>query len=259
MFKTAFDPETNGFAFTNSWGFNEADRQVLRDTFAKYLTWGGILGTATFGLAGALFVPFAILAIRKKTEDVLSQDRYGLCGGMSFAALDYFRSAMPAPRGEHSSDHPGPENPLRSYIWRRQLESLASDLPRFFAWLISLNYVPSFWPFGGGAERLLARTEREWAKLKTSLDSGNPVPLGLVRDTAYVFDNHQVLATGYEASGSQATIYLYDPNYPDRESTISLEFDERLRSVVENRVASPALRGFFCEAYSFTRPAEAVG
>ena len=31
MFKTAFEPETNGFAFANSWGFNEADRQVLRD------------------------------------------------------------------------------------------------------------------------------------------------------------------------------------------------------------------------------------
>ena len=63
--------------------------------------------------------------------------------------------------------------------------------------------------------------EQEWARVQRELDSGHPSPLGLVKITsANVHDlgrNHQVLAYGYDLDGDDLTLWLYDPNYPDRD------------------------------------------
>jgi hypothetical protein len=127
------------------------------------------------------------------------------------------------------------------------------------AWLIALNYIPPAWPFRGGPAWLLARSKQEWRKLKASVDAGDPVPIGLVRDTKNVYDNHQVLAVGYdEADEAHGTIYLYDPNYPGSVSTISIEFGEQLLNGREDRDPAVRLRGFFCEAYTFSDPAGEV-
>ena len=260
MPKTTFRPDTHGFAFANAWQFDEVERQLLRDTFARYHTWAIVAGAATFGVLGAVLVPVGVSALRKKLETELAQG-YGLCGGMVFAALDHYKAGLPLPRGQGPSDRPASGAPLRGYLWRRQLQSLAKDLPRFLAWLVFLNYAPSRWPFRGGPRWLLSRSSEEWRRLKPLLDAGEPMPIGLVRATEYVFDNHQVLAVGYQQVGpTQTEIRLYDPNYPDQESAIHLEFTapgpgSELLNLEESRHPARPLRGFFRERYTHSDPA----
>ena len=139
------------------------------------------------------------------------------------------------------------------------MASIFRDGARFMAWLICLNYVPPAWPFWGGPAGLLARSKKEWQRLKTSVDAGQPVPIGLVRDARNVYDNHQVLAIGYdEGDGAQRTIYLYDPNCPDRESTVRIHFGEQLLDGRESCGVTAPLRGFFCETYAPADPGDAV-
>lgn len=250
MPKTMFDPAEHGFAFINAWDFDESERQELRDLFDQYLKWGAIAGTALLGLPGAILAPAGILALRNKLEEGLAPG-YGLCGGMAFVALDYFLAGRPLPRGSHTHDQPPAGHPLRRYLWQRQIKSLVSDLDRFLAWLILLEYLPAGWPFRGGPARLEAMTRTEWAKLKRDIDRNRPVPIGLVRDTQYVFDNHQVLAIGYtaQADDSGGAIDLYDPNCPDRTSRISFEWGSGSEWIAESCVGIAPLRGFFCEIY----------
>ena len=256
--KTGFDVHVDGFAFVNSWEFEPVERERLRELFAGALRWSTILGAATFGLAGALLVPIGIRALRKRIEEELSKG-YGLCGGMCFAALDAYLSGVHLPRGEHRNDHPAGGSPLRAYLWKRQIKSLVHDLSRFQAWLILLNHIPAAWPFSGGKERLVAMTRVEWAKARARLDARSPVPLGLVRDTNYVFENHQVLAIGYELDDADnGTITLYDPNCPDVESTLRFDLGDSATLEEGCRAAVP-LRGFFCETYSHVDPREALG
>jgi hypothetical protein len=262
MPKTAFDPAIHGFAFGNDWAFTEVEKQRLRETFARYLAWGGVLSALTLGPVGAVLTLLGIDAIRKAIEAELSKNTFGLCGGMSFAALDYFYSPRPVPREPQPPLGP----PLRTYLWDRQVHSFESDLAKLCAWVVLLKHAPSSWPFRDAIGRLLAWTEREWETIKAQLDSGDPVPLMLVRDTPDPFENHQVLAIDYVdgETPNQVKIYLYDPNYPydpqetDGESAIVLEFDERLRSVVETRVERPVLRGFFRENYTQHDPPAVV-
>jgi hypothetical protein len=146
---------------------------------------------------------------------------------------------------------------LREHIWLRQVDSFTGDLARLYAWVILLNYAPSFWPFRGKADGLLARTELEWAKLRPQVNAGNPVPLMLVRDTAHAFENHQVLATGYEQfDQNHNLIYLYDPNCPGIESTIDFEFGAEQLRAQESCSAGHPLLGFFCETYTPHDPPE---
>jgi hypothetical protein len=258
MVKTTFDPGLHDFAFVNSWSFEPLERQQLHDTVTSYLTLGAILGGVAFGFAGAVLAPLGIVALRKKLEAEFGRG-YGLCGGMCFASLDAYLASIPLPRGQHRHDHPAAGTALRGYIWKRQIESLVSDLPRFLAWLVLLNFVPSSRSFNGGPGRLAAMTMREWDLIKVRLDSGRPVPLALVRDTKNVFENHQVLAIGHEQENErQGTIFVYDPNCPSVESTIQFTFDGERSVFQESCRAAAALRGFFCETYSPADPREAV-
>ena len=272
---TTFDPQVHGFAFENRWNFDAEERQQLRTLFARYSLWGGLLGAAAFGLLGALLIPFAIpgavvtalvgatlvplaiLALRNQLERHLDPG-YGLCGGMCFTALDFFTAGRPLPRGDGPRDRPAPRTRMRGYIWKRQIHSLVSDGARFVIWLICLNGVPAIWPFRGGPAWLAARSRKEWERLKAGVDAGRPVVIGLVRATTNLYDNHQVMAIGYdEADDSQGTICLYDPNCPDKESSIQFRFCEHRLDGEEDCGTGEPLRGFFCEAYRPADPGEA--
>lgn len=272
MLQTAFDPQMHGFAFANTFTFDGAERRHLHQTFARCLPWGGLLGAVLLGLIGAFLPPFGIvgaavfglvgvilaalgiLALRKLLERHLAP-HYGLCGGMCFTALDFYRASRPIPRDQEANGRPAPGAPLHRYIWKRQIDSIVSDGARFLAWLIILNHVHPAWPFKGGPAWLLARSRKEWQKLKASIDTGDPIPIGLVRATKHVYDNHQVLAIGYDEVGeARGMIYLYDPNCPNRKSTIHIQFGEQLLDGQESCGEAAPLRGFFCEVYSERLP-----
>ena len=255
MPRTAFDAQVHGFAFANTWKFEEVERQHIHNHFIAYFVRRRILGPV-----GGLLAPPVVRALRGQLECHLTP-QYGLCGGMCFTALDFYLhgAGLPLPRGQRANDQPAPGLRLRRYIWKRQLDSLVSDAARFLVWLVVLNYVPSAWPFRGGTRGLLVRSRREWKKLKASVDAGKPVSIGLVRTTKNVYENHQVLAIGYdEIDEAHGTIILYDPNCPDRESMIRIEFGEQQLDGQESCYPETSLRGFFCEAYSPSDPTEAT-
>jgi hypothetical protein len=54
--------------------------------------------------------------------------------------------------------------------------------------------------------------------IRREIDRGRPAPLGQIKvsatSTLKIWDNHQVLAWGYETSGTSITLLIYDPNFP---------------------------------------------
>jgi hypothetical protein len=146
----------------------------------------------------------------------------GLCGGMAFAARDYFEAGMTPPADR---DTPG-SGPLFEYLADRLLESL--DLPRgparYFRYMspATRDHETFLSSLGIGLRgRAWVMIKQEWPKIKADLDSGTPAPLGLVTvksaDPRQLGQNHQVLAWGYELDAADLKIYVYDPNLPDND------------------------------------------
>ncbi len=101
---------------------------------------------------------------------------------------------------------------------------------------------------------------QEWPKVKDDIDSGHSSPLGLVRiRSTNPFDlkeNHQVLAYGYDLSGSSVTLRLYDPNQPDRDDvTLSLSLADPSRTAgLAVAPPGPKVFAFFRVSYERSTP-----
>jgi hypothetical protein len=237
----------HGFAFANSWQHPKR-RPPLRERIARYRQEGTNYSALTFGLYENVFGP---RQSRRNGGSGQPNPPYGLCGGMCFTALDFFYAPeLTLPRGEPARP-PGPGTALHAYLWKRQLDSLIADGAQFLTWVTMLNRLPS------GRRYLLERSRVEWAKLKARIDAGDPVPIGLVRQAKNVFDDHQVLAIGYEEQDeTKGTLILYDPNCPDHESTVDLRFEEHELIGRESCQGKLPLRGFFRERYRRRHPAQ---
>ena len=125
MPKTSFRPQTHGFAFVNSWTLDETESDQIRRILAS------AINAALMTVSPVLFAPLVVLGLGRRLGDAIAgglPQTYGLCGGMAFAALDYYRTGLPLPRGTGPSDWPTRKTPkgatLRSYLWQRLLESL---------------------------------------------------------------------------------------------------------------------------------------
>jgi hypothetical protein len=166
----------------------------------------------------------------------------GLCGGMAFAARDYFEAGLPPP----PDATPPAEGILFDYLVDRLFASF--DLPfgpsRYLTLMSPL--LPdgeTVWSRLGLAPhgRAWRMVRQEWPKVRRDIDEGNPSPLGLVRvrshDPFDLKENHQVLAYGYDLAGTRLSLRLYDPNRPDRDDvTLSLDLADPTRPTL--------LRGF---------------
>jgi hypothetical protein len=170
---------------------------------------------------------------------------------MAFAAADYYAAGAPLPRGVGYSDIPQDSTPrgraLRDYLWERQTQSLRLNAPQLLHWMAMLHL-----PFAGPSW-LLGRVREEWATLKAHIDAGRPWPLCLIGSSASPFNNHQVLAYGYDDHGDDTgVINVYDMNAPGREQTITLDMRGHALAAVEsvpNAERGP-LQAFFCERYA---------
>jgi hypothetical protein len=135
----------------------------------------------------------------------------GLCGGMSWFVRERFENGQPIP-----ADVAAPANgsPLFKAIVRRQIMSLGwMRIPLRFWRAASMD------PAG-----LTRRTvEKEWPRVRTEIDAGKLVLIGLIRhhgsNPMHLNRDHQVLAYAYETEGPTGpmTIRAYDPNWPDRD------------------------------------------
>lgn len=259
MTMTPFRPSVHGFAFGNSWTFDEYEKATIRDVVR-----GSIIGSHSMLSSG-----FGQLVDIAGIDDVAASwvlsglpQRYGLCGGMAFAALDYYRANIPVPRGDPDRVpvRTSPEGArLRSYLWTRLLDSLRDNGSTFMLWMGVLHLIPETWPLNGGTEWLHRESRVQWARLRKHIDAGRPRPLGLVGSSKDPFSNHQVLAYGYDiTSTGLAKIYVYDMNCPDAEQTIRLNLRDEPLSRLEwescsSRKRGP-LRGFFVEEYHAKTP-----
>jgi hypothetical protein len=185
----------------------------------------------------------------------------GLCGGMAFAARDYFEAQRTPPA---ETVAPG-DGPLFDYLVTRLFDSF--DLP-----LGPMKYLQLMSPAMADEDSLLTRlglvphgrgwrtVVQEWPKIRADLDAGRPSPLGLVRirstNPMDLKENHQVLAYGYDLEGTMLTLHLYDPNWPGRDDvTLSLDVGSPTRPVVVTpRPPGPSVFAFFGVGYRPSTP-----
>lgn len=268
MPRTNFKPEINAFAFVNSWTFDEQEPDQVRDIFAKAVNSALVLLGGPF-LGGTL----AGLGLGRVLTDWVTRATvipYGLCGGMAYAALDYYKTGLPVPRGTGPWDQPtratqqGAE--LRTYLWQRLLDSLQDNVATVLVWMAFLHRVPKVWPFRGGTPWLLAESREHWNELKRHVDAGEPWPIALVGTTQDPTSNHQVLAYGYDdPRDGTGTLYVYDMNSPGfcppdslgaTEQTIAIDLRGEGLVATEScpNEARGSLQGFFCEVYHPAQP-----
>lgn len=145
----------------------------------------------------------------------------GLCGGMSYTALDYFFSHMATPIQDY---RPANRTPLQSYIYNREVDSLASNLDKW----AEVGFNP------GGARNgeffnwgLQGTNGGRLEELRSFIDRRTPVVIDL--QDAGGTGNHQVVAIGYNLGRYQGDlkdfkedlkIFVYDPNYPKSVRTL---------------------------------------
>jgi hypothetical protein len=186
----------------------------------------------------------------------------GLCGGMAFAARDYFEADRSPPE---DTTPPGESSPLFRYLVDRLFDSF--DLP-----VGPARYLELMNPALADGDSVLAQIgigphgrawrmiREEWPKVRTDIDGGHPSALGLVRVKSLnpldLKMNHQVLAYGYSSDDGSLSLRIYDPNRPgDDELTLSLQISHPRRpSSIRSTLPGSAVVSFFRVPYSSRKP-----
>lgn len=213
-----------------------------------------------FQFSNSAFAPRPDLVLRTPFGNLeLGNAQMGLCGGMAYAARDYFESHHDVPPGATPPD----SGPLFDFIVQRLFDSF--ELPGGVAKYLELMH-PALPDHETDLSRLhLAPHGRswrmvveEWPLIKKDLDAGHPSPIALVclksLDFTKLGDNHQVLAYGYDLQGSNLSLRIYDPNRPGEDDlTLSLPLDhpEASKQVV---YAPMNVVCFFHTNYRFVAP-----
>jgi hypothetical protein len=200
------------------------------------------------------------------TIDVLGQQipignaANGLCGGMVFTVRDYFEASISVP-----PDRTAPSSgPLFNYLVRRLFDSfnlpfgpvtymglMNPTLPDHETWMSNAGLAPR--------GRAWIMINNEWPKIQADLDSGHLSPLGLIEikslNPLEMGRNHQVLAYGYDLIGTDLTIHLYDPNYPNRDNvTMALSLADPQHTTPVTYSTGETVWCFFRPDYTFSPP-----
>jgi hypothetical protein len=170
----------------------------------------------------------------------------GLCGGMVFAALDYWHAGQLPP-----ALRPAPGTPLYRFIVRRLIKSwhMPAGVAGYYRGMLSSD--------AGLARRTISR---QWPRIRALLDDGRPAPLALVTVASpsplLLGRNHQVLAYGYALEGAEVTLAVYDPNSgPDDGAVIRFSTTGTAAAGFAHTVSIGwPVRGFFLTRYTAARP-----
>lgn len=226
---TGFEPTANGFGFINRFRGGRVVAELARqDRLSELL---------------GLKVP---RAVRQLTDLAAGEEfwgTFGLCGGMSWTALDRFMK-NDRPRTDSSIPEPGQE--LFRELVTRQADSMKGRklMERCVVWQMLPDRTPWWMFWSKGVGRLT--TQQEWPELRAALDAGTPAGLALIRTQGISNPSrhHQVVAIGYEvADEGDVEIHLYDPNHPGVRPTISI--DPGRQSVGPLQSTGERVRGFF--------------
>lgn len=205
----SFRPSRHGFAFANSWP------------------------------------PAPAISIRTPAGRIgIGNAALGLCGGMVFAALDYWQAGREPPASQ-----PAPAAPLYRFIVRRLLQS----------WRLPAGVVRYYLGMLADDAKLAGRTIcRQWPAVKALLDRGQPATLGVVTvasaNPLLLGHNHQVLAYSYHQDDATVTLLVYDPNSgPD--DAVGIRFSTAPAGPFTHNIAvSWPVRGFFLTRYTPAEP-----
>jgi hypothetical protein len=228
---TGFDPHVHGFKFANRFHGGAVVAELVRQGRLSELT--------------GLNLP---KAIRHLTDLAGAEDfwgTFGLCGGMSWAALDRYRRGEPIPE---TDSVPGTGEELFSELVGRQVDSMRGRqlLERCIVWQMLPDRVPWWWFWSKDVGRLTGH--KEWPALRAALENDTPASLTLIRAHGVTSParHHQVVATGYEDSNEgEVAVHLYDPNHPGSRPVIHLDLGEDYRSPRPRQSTGEPLRGFF--------------
>jgi hypothetical protein len=128
---------------------------------------------------------------------------------MSWYVRDRFVAGQPVPL---DTQPPANGSPLFRALVRLQVKSLE--------WM---RTPLGFWVMGAfGLDRIARRSrEREWPRIRATIDAGRLAQVGLVRHRGLnpfnLTKSHQVVAYGYTIDRETIWLRLYDPNWPDRD------------------------------------------
>jgi hypothetical protein len=167
---------------------------------------------------------------------------FGLCGGMSFAALDYYWAGATVPTHQAGDFGPGvtcPQAGSRLYqiIFDRQMDTFN---PLENPSIVKFATQPA--PIGRTAYEVTVQDE--WPLIVAEIDAGRPCPIGLIANTSLT-DCHQVVAVGYSSSPGKR-IDIYDCNHPDL--AVSLVLDDATQQI--NESTGDTWIGLFLEEYT---------
>jgi hypothetical protein len=147
----------------------------------------------------------------------------GLCGGMAFVVRDLFEAHRLPPA---TTTNPSGDSPAFNYIVKRLFDSfnIPGGVAQYFEWMNLPTHDTMIGPSGTSHRTI----EDEMPKLRATIDSGHPCPIGLVcihsANPMDMGQNHQVLAYGYEDQGPTTTVWVYDSNHPDA-NDVTIAFD----------------------------------
>lgn len=228
---TGFTPSVNGFQFSNSWSHD-----------LPVISLGGLWNQLRDAMGGALADKLGIGTADPDFAPITHADS-GLCGGMAYAAMDYFYADMlpPVPARDASGlaiSPSAPDDPLFLFIRRRLLDSF-DVTGRGVRWL---SYTSPIYPdddegvlqsLGVMKGKAWVTYREEWPAIRAQLDQGKLATIGLVQsDEMDIGKNHQVLAYAYEQSGQVVRLWIYDSRVPGQEQRppakaddLYLEFD----------------------------------
>src|SRR6185295_10719494 len=125
-----------------------------------------------------------------------------------YSALDYYKKKKDIPL---QTFRPAVKTPLYNYIYDRQQTSTLQNLDKWTELFVN--------PFGSRTNEffdwgLQATKGGRLQELKTEIDKGNPVPLGLFKPgNGGTGPHHQVLAIAYNAgryNGNPGRLYAND-------------------------------------------------
>ncbi|WP_067856983.1 hypothetical protein [Nocardia shimofusensis] len=198
----------------------------------------------------------------------------GLCGGMSWAALDYFHAGKPIPTDDFAAvgGLPPTSTPLYRQILERHIASLGLRVvPPFTPLAIPLLGLPipvavlpipadthnalqflkpdSFWTSTELTHQITAAT--------TALRAGRPTAFGLV-DATSVLSSHVVVATGFDdapaAAPGATDFFLYDCRQPMKTCTLRVTPQSRTCVLDCPGLSPEPWKGFFVEHYTVAAP-----
>ncbi len=136
---------------------------------------------------------------------------FGLCGGMSLAAADFYLAKRPVP---DLTKPPEQGTPLYEYLYQRQADSmgpLGVMALKFWTWM----KLPDHSDTGDCTQKL---TAGELPSIVKRLKARQLVPIGLVLTNSKdgkLWENHQILGYGVkECEHGVVELLVYDPNYP---------------------------------------------